>query len=113
MSITWADVTAVAPELATASAGTQTFILAAVAEQIDLEIWGTRANTGSAYLAAHLATLAKMQGAGAAMSQRVGPLAEHRAMPKAGAFGSLGLTSYGVEYDRLLHTLESVLGETP
>ena len=113
VTITWADVTAIAPELSTASAGTQAACLAAVVEEIDPDTWGTRANRGAAYLAAHLATLANTQGAGAAFSQRVGPLAEHRAMPHAGLGLSLSLTSYGAEYDRLLHTLETVFGAVP
>lgn len=114
MAITWADVVAAAPELASASAGTQTFILTAVAEEVDPEVWGTRADRGKVYLAAHLGTLAKMEGAGAASSQRVGPLGETRAIPKGGISSlSLGLTSYGAEYERLCHTLESVVGDAP
>lgn len=101
-----------APELSTGTAaGTQNQILIAVDLQVPTDgDWGDLRDQGACYLAAHLATLAKSRGRGPLASQTVGPLS--RSYGGLLQFGELGLTSYGVEYQRLMRLLASVLGAT-
>lgn len=58
ITITWADVTANAPELAAVSLGAQAEILDQVGEQVRTSSWGSlkRANIGALWLARHLGT---------------------------------------------------------
>ena len=112
MSITWADVTAIAPELSTSPLATQTAILAIVDLQVNALAWRTLVDVGKSYLAAHLATLAARGASGAAgavTSEAVGQLSRGYASP-IGIKGSLGLTSYGCEYARLLALLPQSIG---
>jgi hypothetical protein len=104
MTIAWADVIAVAPELSTAPIGMQTSMLAQVNRRCPLAIWGDESDTGRTYLAAHLAALGMRRGIG-------GPVTSQTAGPVSQSYGILvneGLlssTAYGQEYLRLLRTL--------
>lgn len=103
-------VTDFAPELATGiAAATQGAILLSVDYEVPTDgVWGDLRDAGARYLAAHLATLSKSRGRGPLASQTVGPLS--RAYGGMLQFGELGLTSYGVEYQRLLRTTEAIFG---
>lgn len=100
--ITWSDVTAIAPELATVAGGTQTAILADVATEVIVANWPSqeKADRASKYLAAHLATLSKRAGAaGPIQSQAVGGVSVSYAVSAMAAV--LAATAYGQEYQRL------------
>ncbi len=100
----------VAPELATAAAGQQRSILDMVDRQVaDPEIWGSYLDDGAVYLAAHLATLSKAKGKGPVTAEAVGQVS--RSYASLLQFGRLGLTSYGVEYERLVRLTPAALGE--
>jgi Protein of unknown function (DUF4054) len=103
MSITWADVTVIAPALSSASAQLQTKILAIVGRQVDVDVWGEFSDDGQLYLAAHLGTITSSGGVQAEWltSESVGPLSRSYAMPP-GIMGKLSTTRFGVEYERLL-----------
>lgn len=106
MAITWTDVVNIAPELSTVATDTQTAILADVALQMPAEVWGTMLDTGSKYLAAHLATVTSRRGGGGAgplTSETVGQVSRSYAAPLKAT--SIMSTPYGVEYDRLLMNL--------
>ena len=107
MAITCTDVTNMAPELTSVTAGTQTAILAQVALQVSDEAWGELADVGAAYLAAHLATVGKRKGsAGGVASESVGSVSRSYAT-KSTAVG-LSSTAYGEEYERLVGLLPGV-----
>lgn len=105
MAIVWADVTAIAPELSTVGASTQTAILAYANAELDAATWGGRLERGRAYLAAHLATLSRRAGSGGAVvSESVGDVS--RAYSTGDALASdLEATAYGKEFRRLIKTL--------
>lgn len=101
--ITWADVVAVAPELASVATATQNAILADVAAQLVAAQWGSRYDVACTYLAAHLGTLSKSGGQGVAgpvTSETVGSVSRSYAAPAVSESG-MGSTSYGREYERL------------
>jgi hypothetical protein len=93
--ITWTDVSAIAPELATVPTAAQEAILDMVEEQTVSAIWGNRLETGQRYLAAHLASL---RGGPNFQQETVG---DHTRQVS----GDLDSTSYGREYRRLLRSL--------
>lgn len=103
-------VTDFAAELATGvAAATQSAILISVDLEVPTDgVWGDLRDIAARYLAAHLATLGKSRGRGPLTSQTVGPLS--RAYGGMLQFGELGLTSYGLEYLRLLNTTTAILG---
>jgi len=107
--IIWANVVAIAPELATTSSATQTAILGAVGRQVGPKRWGARQPDGQAYLAAHLATLARLRGSGMVTQEAVDRLSRSYFLPNW-LKSSLGLTAYGMEYKRLIRLLPTVLG---
>ncbi len=110
--IVWHDVVAVAPNASQCVSATQTEILDIVNNrQIDDGYWlGTKsADVGRRYLAAHLATLALLRGKGIQSQEKVGDLSATYKTPQ-GILGSLGLTAYGAEYQRLCDLLPGVLG---
>lgn len=109
MAITWADVTARAPEASAASAETQAAILADVAAQVGAN-WGSLYTAGAAYLAAHLWKLSTMRGKGAQTAESVDRLSRSYAAPGAGDYGA---TSYGIEFQRLQRRLGLGLGLVP
>lgn len=89
--------------MANAPAGLQTLILAIVDRQIDDSAWGSFADDGRRYLAAHLGSLSYPGtiAPGGVTSESVGPFSRSNAMSPA-AKSNLGTTSYGVMYLHLL-----------
>jgi hypothetical protein len=115
MSITWSDVTAIAPELSTAAAGTQTAILTLVDLMVDDGAWGELANQGRAYLAAHLGTVSGSgsgAGAGAVIEEKIGPLSRSYADPGTDD-AALGSTKYGRFYKYLMRTALAIPALVP
>lgn len=104
MSIVWQNVVDIAPELTSLPVGSQNAILAQVALQMNADVWGGKLDMGSAWLAAHVATVGKRNGAGGAVqSETVGSVSRSYAiMPTLAALSS---TAYGLEYERLLMQL--------
>lgn len=112
MAIQWYNVTGVAPRLSTANANTQTEILRIVNTiLIDDTVWGDTANAdlGRIYLAAHLGTIALSNGTGPVTAEQVGQLSRSYGTVQ-GLKGSLALSSYGAEYERLTRLLPTTLG---
>jgi hypothetical protein len=102
MSITWSDVTALAPSLIAVSVAGQAQILATVALQVDSSNWGDLTDAGQLALARHLGSLAlrPASGAGPVISETVGPVS--RTFANLTAIGaSLDSTPWGSEYARL------------
>lgn len=112
MSLVWADVVLVAPDLASLSLSAQTAILADVADQMNVAAWGSqeRADRAGAYLAAHIAIAGGYTGldasaaTGAVASQSAGPYTITYASGSDAASGSLGSTRWGQEYLRRVKT---------
>lgn len=124
MSVTWADVQAIAPELTDTAVptGTQAVLLSMVDRQIDDDAWGDLADDGRTYLAAHMGTVYVTTAAGGAasvgavISESVGPMS--RSYASAGtAAGSLdpllGTTRYGIWYLHMIRLLPCSLGFVP
>lgn len=109
--ITWDDVEAIAPELASVAEAAQTIVLAAVGKQVGSGQWGDLQKEGQLALAAHMGTLvARSAGAvGPVVSRTVGPVSTTYSVI-AGAVGSLGSTGWGQEYMRLILILPSCRG---
>jgi Protein of unknown function (DUF4054) len=98
--IDWTNVTAVAPELATAPAALQAAVLAQVNAELNPAIWGARVDVGRAWLAAHLATLALRKGiSGMVTGQTAGPVSLSLS-PLILSKTSFALTTYGLEFER-------------
>lgn len=107
MSIVWADVTAIAPELSTVAAAGQTAILGQVNdEEIKDATWPSvaKANRARRYLAAHLATLtlSARGGVGPIQSESVGNVSRSYAVSVSEGSNNLDGTAYGKEYRRLV-----------
>lgn len=102
ITITWDDVVALAPELASISAAGQTQVLAQVALQVKPDSWGSveRGNTAAIWLARHLATVAKRRGTGALTGVRVGEVS--KSFATSSSKSDLESTAYGAEYLRLV-----------
>ena len=97
--------TAIAAELATAPLALQTATLAHVNARCPADVWGDEADTGRAYLAAHLATVALRRGAGGFVSeQHAGPVGQSFAL-LPGLAGVFGTTTYGQTYELLVSSL--------
>lgn len=112
MAITWAaDVAPLSTSLATIPTATQTLILAVVDRQIDDVAWGTFADDGRRFLAAHLGTLylRPLGAAGPITSETLGAMSRSYGMLPLLA-GALGSTIYGAEYERLLRIACGVPG---
>lgn len=91
-----------ASELSTAPVALQTALLATVNRRCPADVWGDDADTGRAYLAAHLATLARRKGVGGAVTeQHSGPTGQSFQVI-AGLFST---TSYGQIFETLLEGL--------
>ena len=111
MAITWDDVVAIAPELASVLDTQQTAFLNAVNLQVSDDTWYEEADEGRKYLAAHLATISRKRGQGPTTAQSAGQISQSFANMMQ--FGALGTTSYGLEYQRLLRLLpDAVFGIT-
>lgn len=106
ITITWADVVALAAELSTVPVATQAFILAALPRQMNEDVWGGSLNLAATYLAAHLATVIRRRGAGGSVqSQTAGGVSQAFAISVARDPGGLTATSYGTLYESLLLAL--------
>lgn len=108
MSITWADVSTFAPEVASVPSARQTQILAMVDRQVNATAWGDAAVDGALHLAAHYGVMSlrgSSSAAGPVVSESVGPVSRSFAAPSSGGGGDgLEATSYGREYMRLSRT---------
>ncbi len=102
ITITWADVVNLpAAELASVPTAAQDAILASLPLRMDVDAWGSKANLGAAYLAAHLATVGRRGGTGGAVTgESVGSVSRQYAAPLAG--NALAASAYGLEYEALL-----------
>lgn len=110
MPIAWPDVVAIAPECASAEPAAQTAILAMVDRQLDPDTWGSYLDDGAKYLAAHYATLARSRGKGPVTAEAVGSVSRSYG-DQTGLAGTLGTTSYGTEYFRLVRLTTAALGD--
>lgn len=113
MSITWADVVELAPDLSTTTVAAQNLILAHVALQVGPTQWGTYEAMGQLYLAAHLGTLQARGGSaavGPVTSETVGPVSRSYGSTATAAAGLLNSTPYGSEYARLRALLPTRFG---
>ena len=106
--ITWTDVIAIAAELSSTPVPTQTAILAMVGVQVGAKNWMGLQKFGQQYLAAHLGTLSRKRGEGPTSEKSAGGLSE--SYQSLLQFGNLGLSAYGVEYERLLYMTPAALG---
>jgi hypothetical protein len=124
MSVTWADVQVIAPELTNTAVptGTQAVLLEMVDRQIDDDVWLDLADDGRRYLAAHMGTIyVQTSGGGAASvgtvsSETVGPMSRSYVTntSSASTAGSvdamLGTTRYGIWYLHMIRLLPSLMG---
>lgn len=100
-SLTWGDVVAIAPHLASAPLELQDLVLEAVPLRVEQDRWGDPAFMAGLQLAAHLATVSTQGGkSGPVSSQAVGQVSVSYGLPSSWEEG-LALTSYGREYIRL------------
>jgi hypothetical protein len=126
MSITWADVQVIAPELTNTAVptGTQAVLLQMVDRQIDDEAWDDLADDARRYLAAHMGTVYVQTAGGSAASvgsvtrEAVGPLSRSYESSTTAAGSSqpdplLGTTRYGIWYLHMIRLLPSSLGFVP
>src|SRR6187551_3502350 len=126
MSVTWAQVQEIAPELTTTlvPVATQTVLLAMVDRQIDDEAWLDLADDGRLYLAAHLGTVyVTTSGGGAAsvgsvQSETVGPMSRTYVSSTTSSTTSsvdslLGTTRYGLWYLHMIRLLPCSMGFVP
>lgn len=97
--ITWADVTAVAPELATVPVGVQTALLAMVGVMLpNPNALGTQYDAACTWLAAHLGTISQRKSgniAGPISSESVGGVSRSYAVPAMDSVSDYSSTSYG------------------
>lgn len=106
---TWTDVIAIAPELTVTDPTSQDAFLGYAIGQCNATAWGALLNNGIVYLCAHMATLARLRGAGMVTFEQVGEMSREYAKP-LWLKSSLGLTVYGIEYYRLIRLLPTALG---
>lgn len=103
-TLTWSDVTALAPELSTLPTSQQDLALEQAKQEVHGGTWGSdaKAKTGARYLAAHLGTMLKTKGSAPLQSVSAGGVSKTFAMSVASDASALLSTSYGREYQRLL-----------
>lgn len=109
--MTWADVVALAPALASLAVARQTQILAEVDNEVSTDAWGDYAEAGKRYLAAHKGTVTVLSDAGSGGGAALGPITSESLGPMSRSYGTIGdstsvdaelsRTSYGREYIRL------------
>ncbi len=101
-TVTWTNVTAIAPELSTVAAGTQTALLAYVNATLDEVKLRSHFTAAASYLLAHMATVGGWGAGGKAgpvTSHAVGDVSEQFAwFSPAGSDENLGQTPYGRMY---------------
>ena len=103
MAVTWADVSALDPALASIPIASQTAILADATLQVSPTTWEARTGLGVKYLAAHLGTLylqGQITAGGLVEEEEVGQV--KRKYGKISSTASLDSTRWGQEYQRLL-----------
>lgn len=110
---TWQDVIDIAPGDAVAfgamPTNTQNAFMAIATAQMNVAAWGQLYNAGFVYLCAHLAKLGLLRGSGPITSETLDRMSRTYGTVQ-GIKGSLGLTSYGAEYLRLIRLLPSSIG---
>lgn len=117
LTLAWSDVVGIAPELATLDVAQQTAIVADVkAFVVNVAALGgdARATATAKYLAAHLGSLTKGDGAGASaplQSVSIGGVSKSFAVSVAEGVSVLESTRYGREYQRRVRS--SVLARMP
>lgn len=111
MSVTWADVTALAASLSTVPIAGQTQILATVALQVSASQWGALQDAGQLALARHLGAVSQRptSGAGPVLSETVGPISRTFANLSS-SDAELQSTPWGAEYARLRRLLPCRFG---
>lgn len=126
MSVTWADVQAIAPELTDTAVptGTQAVLLLMVDRQIDDAAWLDLADDGRRYLAAHMGTVYVLTAGGSAASvgavtsEAVGPMSRSYASSAMSSSAAsvdalLGTTRYGIWYLHMIRLLPCSMGFVP
>lgn len=112
--ITWADVVAIAPELASVGVTSQNAILADVALRLNAARWGTRYDMASKYMAAHLGTLTLRGGngpSGNVVGESVGSVSrQYESSSPMGTDPLWDKTTYGRQYRQLLRELVDRIG---
>jgi hypothetical protein len=97
--ITWAAVTAVAPELASVPGGVQTALLAMVGVMLpNPNALGDQYDAACTWLAAHLGTISQRKSgniAGPVSSESVGQVSRSYAVPAMDSASDYSSTSYG------------------
>lgn len=113
---TWPDVVAIGgdtkgdgPAFLALSATAQGTYLGVATALCAPSAWGALLNFGIVYLAAHLAKLGLLRGTGAVTQEALGQMSRSYATVQ-GLKGSLGLTSYGAEYARMIKLLPTAIG---
>lgn len=113
-AITWADVTAIDPTLASVGAASQGAILLHVETECGAERWGKFHLSARVFLAAHLGTLTKRGGngqGGPVASESIGGISRgYAAFSPMGTDPMLDSTSWGKEFRRLRRMLGSTKG---
>lgn len=101
ITITWADVTALAPELAGVSVAGQAQILEEVSQAIGVDKWGglANANSGALWLARHVATLYGKGGTGVVTEVHAGPVG--KSFAGNSTMRDLESTRYGMRFLQL------------
>ena len=106
-AIIWADVTAVASELASTAGATQTMILAYVNDALSVDAFGGEDSAtltlARAYLAAHMATAGARGAPGQVSAESAGGLSRSYAVDAASSGSSYGSTAYGQQYLALVN----------
>lgn len=103
VTITWSNVIARYPLLATFDAVAGAMIVSEVLLEIVNPDWGADANRAAMALAAHLAEMARRGSTGPLTSDTVGPLSQSFAVfPMMHA---LDTTPYGMEYKRIMESI--------
>lgn len=110
--ITWTDVGNLDATLSSVAVSTQTLILSIVQRQVDDDAWGTFADDGRLFLAAHLGRLYGGPGAGFVTSETLGPMSRSYGLPP-GVKGALSTTKWGIEYERLLRIAIGIAAFVP
>lgn len=103
--VTWTEMIEItgATELSTVATAHQDAVLLSVGLQVDEDDWGDLYDVGCAYLAAHLAAMGRRRGtSGVVSSESVGSVSRSYSSSVAQGAATLGATTYGTEYERLM-----------
>lgn len=116
-SVTWTDVTDLAPELVAVGVNARIAILAVANTALDVVNWGgedsSKLHLARCYYAAHFATLGMRKGkAGTIQSESAGGLSKSYANPMFQTTTMLQTTPYGQMYIALVKTTAARIGTT-